>query len=115
MEQRLSRREAQPLATSLWAATYILLGLRYSGEFAKQLLRGVVSMKESVTYQAILEEGRTEGRTEGRIEEARNFLLLQGSEKFGSPDPQFMSVLAAFNDVRKLEGLGVRLFTADSW
>jgi hypothetical protein len=49
MKERLQRRPAARVAPSLWAATYILLGLRYSGALAGQLLRGVVTMKESVT------------------------------------------------------------------
>src|SRR5205807_1262841 len=40
-------------ARELWAATYILLGLRYSPEMADALLQGVISMEESTTYQAI--------------------------------------------------------------
>ena len=46
-------------------------------------------MKESSTYQAILEEGRTEGRVEGRTEgavaEARKLLRLMGDDAFGLP------------------------------
>jgi len=34
-------------------------------------------MKESVTYQAILEEGLTEGKIKGKIEEARSILLCK--------------------------------------
>ena len=47
-------------------------------------------MKESSTYQAILEEGRTEGRTEGQTEgalaEAKKVLRLLGDDAFGAPD-----------------------------
>src|SRR5712691_5118076 len=44
------------------------LGLRYPRDLTAELLRGVRAMKESVTYQAILEEGREEGREMGREE-----------------------------------------------
>src|SRR5437588_6282854 len=43
-------------------------------------------MKESSTYQAALEEGRSEGRSEGRIAEARRLLLFVGTARFGPPD-----------------------------
>ena len=68
MEERLRGRGKRKQAPAVWAAAYILLGLRYSGELAAQLFRGVMSMKESATYQAILEEGRAVGRREGRRE-----------------------------------------------
>ena len=70
MEQRLSSRRGRKQAPLVWGAAYILLGLRYSPALAAQLFRGVMSMKESSTYQAILEEGRQEGRQEGRSEGA---------------------------------------------
>src|SRR5260370_15948761 len=62
-------------AEDIWSAAFILLGLRYSRELARHLLRGVRSMKESVTYQAILEEGEEKGKIEGALAEARKFLL----------------------------------------
>ena len=57
-----SKLADHPLAPDLWAATYVLLGLKYSNEFASLVLQGVLTMKESVTYQAIIAEGRAEGR-----------------------------------------------------
>src|SRR5207237_2707617 len=51
MKQRLDR-EAPPSQTAeLWSAAYILMGLRYEADLIQRLLRGVVTMKESVTYQ----------------------------------------------------------------
>src|SRR5207244_8711763 len=38
MEQRLSSRRARRKAQTVWAATYILLGLRYSSELAAHVL-----------------------------------------------------------------------------
>src|SRR5579859_1378915 len=61
MEQRLSDPLGRRQASDLWSAAFILLGLRYSRAMAAQLLRGVVSMKESTTYQMILEEGEARG------------------------------------------------------
>ena len=49
------------------AATYVLAGLRLEAEIISRLIRRDV-MQESVTYQAILAEGREEGRSEGREE-----------------------------------------------
>jgi hypothetical protein len=70
-------------------SAFFLVGLRYSQEVARGLLRGLFHMKESVTYQAVVEEGRQEGLREGlregKLEEARRFLLLVGEERLGPP------------------------------
>ncbi|HEY8749106.1 MAG TPA: hypothetical protein VIM11_14075 [Tepidisphaeraceae bacterium] len=50
-------------------------------------------MKESVTYQAIIEEGEAKGivkgmvkgNAEGRVEEARSLVLRLGNRRFGPP------------------------------
>jgi predicted transposase YdaD len=115
MQQRLRLRGARPQAASLWAATYILMGIRYSGELAARLLREVITMKESVTYQAILEEGKAEGMAKGRVVEAKKLLRLQGESAFGSPDARTAARLERIDDLERLEALGVRLLKVRSW
>jgi hypothetical protein len=117
--ERLSSRRGRKLAEVVWAASYILLGLRYSPALAAQLFRGVVSMKESSTYQAILEEGRTEGRAEGRVEgavaEAKKVLRLLGDKPFGVPDASTATAIEQIDDLGRLEEMLKRLPTAESW
>jgi predicted transposase YdaD len=88
-------------------------------------------MKESSTYQAILEEGRlvgitigrTEGRTEGRAEgrtegavaEARRILRIIGDGQFGPADAQTAATIERIADVARLEDLASRLKAASSW
>ncbi|QEL16014.1 Rpn family recombination-promoting nuclease/putative transposase [Limnoglobus roseus] len=48
-------------------ASYILLGMRYDRELIRTLFSGVQKMRESSTYQAILDEGRAEGELQGEI------------------------------------------------
>ncbi len=60
MQERLDREATKNQAETLWTATYILMGLKYSDELIDRLLEGVQDMKESVTYQKILREGRAE-------------------------------------------------------
>jgi predicted transposase YdaD len=119
MEARLQARRLRPHAEEVWSATYILLGLRYSRELARHLLRGVRSMKESVTYQAILEEGEAKGEAKGKVEgalaEARKFVLRQGRVRFGPPDTRVMAAVEGIADVERLEELGERLLSAASW
>ena len=123
MEERLGQRCLRGRAEGVWAATYILMGLRYSQELARELLRGVRSMKESVTYQAILEEGMAEGiargiaqgQSKGALTEAKKLLILQGTERFGPPDALASASLDSINDLARLEELAVRLVNVDSW
>ena len=72
-------------AAEFWAATYIMMGLRYNKAFNKQLLRGVRQMKESVTYQAIVEEGVEIGTERGRRSEARRLVLRAATRRLGEP------------------------------
>jgi predicted transposase YdaD len=101
--------EPKPQADKLWTATYVLMGLRYPTELADRLVKGVQNMKESTTYQAILQEGRIEGG----IAEARRILLIQGTERFGEPDANTVAALEATEDLDRLESLGKRILKFD--
>lgn len=72
-------------------------------------------MKESSTYQAILEEGRQEGRSEGALVEAKKFLRIVGEGRFGPPDAQAAETIEGIEDVARLENLASRLQEANSW
>jgi predicted transposase YdaD len=111
MKQRLSGPRAPHKAVDGWAATYVLLGLRYSDELAHALFEEVIGMEESTTYQAIVRKGRELGRAE----EARHLLLLMGKEKFGPPDAAARAAIEAVSDLPRLEELGVRLVRVESW
>ncbi len=100
--------EATPAeAAVLWTSTYILMGLRYPLEVAAHLLRGVRDMRESSTYQAILDEGRVEGE--------RRALLLLGTKRFGPPDAPTREVIERLDSPGKLERLTERLLDVSSW
>jgi hypothetical protein len=123
MKRRLSGRRARKQAHLVWSAAHILLGLRYSPTFAADLLRGVVSMKESSTYQAILEEGRAEGlaqgmaqgMAQGAVVEARRLLRLQGDKAFGPPDAQTAALVERLDDLAQLKELLQRVLVANDW
>jgi predicted transposase YdaD len=130
MEQRIDV-SAPDEAAALWTSTYILLGLRYPREFAAQLLKGVRAMKESSTYQAILEEGeakgeargrvegeakgRVEGEAKGRVEGERIVLLRLGAKRFGEPDAVTLACILAITSFGRLEQLTDRLLEVESW
>jgi predicted transposase YdaD len=111
MEERISKETSPAEAGLLWTATYVLMGLRYSPQLASQLLQGVRAMKESATYQAIIEEDREEGR----VEEARALLLRHGTKRFGPPAPQAQAALEAITAIDRLELLSERLLDVESW
>jgi hypothetical protein len=107
LKERLTGPRAPRRAADVWAATYVLLGLRYSDEFAHILFQEVMGMEESATYQAI--------RRRERAEEGRRFLLLMGETKFGPPEAATRAVIEEISDPAQLEDLGVRLMRASSW
>ena len=70
MKERLGKPKARSLARRVWAATYILLGMRYSMALADRLLEDAMIWEHSATYQGLLQKGR--------LEEARKNLLAAG-------------------------------------
>ena len=111
MERRLGGRRLRRQAPFVWSATFVLMGLRWPRELTEVLLRGVRSMKESVTYQAILEEGRDEGA----LAQTKKLLRLLGESRFGAPDARTARALEKINDLPRLEELAVRLPHVGSW
>jgi len=71
------------------------------------LFQAVLNMRESVTYQAILKEGR--------LEEVRNILLLQGRDRLGEPSAKILALLFAETDLSRLEALAIRLLHVKTW
>ncbi|HZV08071.1 MAG TPA: hypothetical protein VE999_23515 [Gemmataceae bacterium] len=111
MKQRLEQEAPPGQAADLWSAVYILMGMRYEESLVQRLLQGISTMKESVTYQAIIREGEAKGKAA----EARKMILMQGREKFGEPSSEVEAALSVLSDVNRLEDLGVRLLRVSSW
>jgi predicted transposase YdaD len=116
MKRRLEAETDPRVAAELWTATKVLLGLRYQAAFVERLLQGIRAIKESTTYQAILEEGRQEGRQEERPAEARRVLLRVGEDRFGTgPTAEQRAVIQAITDPDRLEELVIRAGHVASW
>jgi predicted transposase YdaD len=111
LDERFEREASPNMVGELWAATDLLLGLRYDKNLAQQLLRGVRGMRESSTYQAILEEGREEGEVRG----ARRVVLALGTNKFGAPDAATVATLERLNDPDVLERLAISVHLTSPW
>ena len=77
-------------------------------------------MKESVTYQAIVEEGVAKGREEGlikgRLEQARHSLVVLGEELFGTPaSRRALASIEAINSLEQLDQMTRRAAHVHSW
>lgn len=124
MDERIEAEAVnETQAAELWTATNILMGLRYNQDIKAQLLKGVRRMRESITYQEILNEGRAEGlaigreegREEGHIGEARRILLRQGAKQLGLPTAQDEKRVRQIESLTALEFLLDRVFDVETW
>jgi len=119
MAARIDREAGPDEARHLWSAALLLMGLRYDRDEAREVIRRMNWLKDSTTYQAILDEGREEGRAagreEGRLREARRFLIRMATRKLGPPDTAAAATIEAIADVERIEQLGDRLLTVQSW
>jgi predicted transposase YdaD len=123
IEVRVEQEATPALAGSLWVCTFVLMGLRYPRELTKHLLQGVQAMKESVTYQAILEEGEergiakgeAKGEAKGNLNEARKLLLRLGTRRFGAPSANVKTAIEAIADLERLELLIERVLDIGGW
>jgi hypothetical protein len=106
MGERFRREATFEEAGKLWTAADVLMGLRFPRESVAELLRGVHGMKESDTYQAILEEGRAEGETKGRIEGKIEF--IHGLESLLNIPLSDVQALTAM-DLKTLEAMASSL------
>lgn len=100
---------------TLWTATYLLMGVRYKSALIQNLLKGVRRMKDSVTYQEIIEEGKAEGEAIGAVKGERNLILLQGGKRFGEPSAVTLATLQRVTSPAELERLALRLLEVESW
>jgi predicted transposase YdaD len=130
ISERLRQETSIDQAATLWAATEVLMGLRYSKEQVEEFIRGVSAMilgirgiEESSVYQDIFTkgeakghvDGRIDGRVEGRIEEARLAILRVGRKRLGQPDEGVQKMIDAIDDVDRLNSLLERTLDVSSW
>jgi predicted transposase YdaD len=119
MCERVAREATPEVGRELLAASKILLGLHHPESVVNPLFEGVLNMRESSVYQAILAEGeakgKAEGKVEGRAEEAKKILLQLGQTLFGPPDKSTRSTLERLTDLHRLEQLTARVLQVESW
>jgi predicted transposase YdaD len=109
--ERLQTEATPERAKKLITAAFVLTGLRIDKDIAQKLFQGVKGMRDSTTYQGILEEGRVEGRAEGSL----RVLLRLGRKRFGEPDAATLTQLQAITDLDRLDRMAERMMEAASW
>jgi predicted transposase YdaD len=114
MRQRLDREADKTQAQNLWISTYVMMGLSYAPDTIGVLLQGVLSMKESATYQLILSEGRAEGIAQGR-EALQETILRLGERRFGPADATVRKRLGAYATLDELQQVADRLLEVETW
>ena len=108
------RAEQVPDADRVFLLTcgYILLGLWYDGEEIRNAYTRVRGMKESSTYQAILEEGQAIGLLKGE----QNSLLMILRDRFGDVPSEVESRIRAVTEAARLQHAilrAIRISTID--
>ena len=68
-------------------------------------------MRESVTFQAILEEGRESGK----FQEAIKLLMRLGCKRFGPADSSTSTSIEQITDLSRIEHFIDRLHEVNSW
>lgn len=105
--ERFTKEVSADRAGKLLARTLLLAGLRVQRNVAFTIFKGVHMMEESDTYLAILEEGGE------RV--LREMILVQGEDRFGSPDKSVVAALSSINDLGRLKRMGRKTPTATGW
>ena len=105
--ERLHREGTPEMAKRLLTATFVLSGLLLKRNHVLSILQGVRAMRESDTYQFILDEGR--------VEALQSALLRQGRKKLGDPDEAIRNVIMNLNDLERLNFLFERMLDVSNW
>jgi hypothetical protein len=105
--ERLQREGTPELVQRLITATFVLGGLRLNRSDVLAIFRGIPAMRESDTYQYILDEGRAEGM--------QRIILTLGRIKLGEPDESSRRALMELTDLDRLDRLGQRFLVVSNW
>jgi hypothetical protein len=122
ISERFVRETSPEQAVTLWAATKVLMGLRYPNDQVEVFTRAVSAMilgirgiEESSVYQDIFGQGEAKGRVEGAVAEARKTLLRLGLRKLGPPSDAIEARITALADLDRLNDLLDRILDVATW
>lgn len=122
IDERITAELPPSQMAELWTTIFLLAGLRLPSQVAVTLFQGVLAMKESSTYQYLIDEriksgqvrGMKEGIHRGAMEEARRLIGL-GRRPLGKPSASITKKLAAVDDLERFHRMSRRLLKAESW
>jgi hypothetical protein len=100
-------RDPTPEARNLLTATYIPAGMHVDKYLVRKIFEKVFAMRESGTYQLILEEGA--------IEHTHALILKMGRKQIGEPSEKQVARLKAIQDLDRLDRIAVKVLSAKSW
>lgn len=119
LDERFDREAPPSTADELWAATLLLMGVRYDRSMIRALGERVRRMRESVTYQMIIEEGIEQGieqgRAQGELAAIRRVLLHLGAQRLGQPPADVTARIEGATDLAALERASERILSVGSW
>ena len=108
---RIATIEEPNQQADLLACTQVIAGLRFEKDLIRQLFRKE-TMRESVIYQEIREDGLIEGRQQGLQQglqqEALSFVTRQLTRRIGAIAPQISEEIQTLS-IEELENLGEAL------
>lgn len=107
MGERLKEPDAAEQASELWAASAILMGLKYEKVWIKRLIQEVRGMAESVTIDIFKEWGA--------LEQSRKVILQLGTELFGPPTDEIRAQVQGIESLTRFDHLNIRLLKAKTW
>jgi predicted transposase YdaD len=121
LEAELPPAEAQRLLMAAW----VLIGMRVPRSKLKlfQEALTMVDLRDSSTYQLIVEEGMAKGMEKGmergmekgKAAGLRTMLLQIGARRLGSPATAVQEPLNAIDDIGRLQRMGERVLDVATW
>ncbi|HVA45957.1 MAG TPA: hypothetical protein VNH11_06180 [Pirellulales bacterium] len=113
IDERLEAELPSAEAKRLLMAAWVLIGMRVPRpalRFVEEALT-MVDLRDSSTYQLIVEEGMAQGMAKG----LRTMLLQIGARRLGRPVAAVQESLDAIDDVARLHRLGERVLEVATW
>jgi hypothetical protein len=92
---------------NLLTATYILAGIHNDPLAVRNVFNKAIAMRESGTYQLILEEGA--------VEHTRELILRLGRKQLGEPADKHVAKLQGIQDLDRLDRIAEKVLTAKNW
>jgi predicted transposase YdaD len=105
------RQRIQPMEQSdqqdIWNSLNVLMGLRFEATMIESLLKGVINMEDSVTYQEIIRKGRR-NELKGMIQEA-------GLLKLGEMSSKQLAKLENIMELELLRKVMINVVVKQNW